>query len=280
MRDFCLINELNPEEMLDVAYNEELKHIPEWKRSMNDWFKKYDAYILEKRMTKRSRNTKVAIVKGFFHHYERMTPKSRRINKSFENDPNRRNGLTKSDIRKMLEACKTLKMKAIILTGVSSGLSSSDIVELKIIDFKNGIKNAYDERTKSLRTLCSLSLDRKKTQRQFTTFLSEEAVKVINKYLEIERDNPKDNEPLFCRTRKDLNFMSPDGVQVAYRRLNGYLGMETRAKGKYRKATSHMVRKFFNTQMIIAGMPEEIREHFMGHKISNQVRDAYFLRKY
>jgi hypothetical protein len=38
-----------------------------------------------------------------------------------------------------------------------------------------------------------------------------------------------------------------------------------------------MARKFFNTQMIIAGMPEEIREHFMGHKISNQVRDAYFL---
>lgn len=37
------------------------------------------------------------------------------------------------------------------------------------------------------------------------------------------------------------------------------------------------MRKFFNTQLINAGMPEEIREHFMGHVISNKVQDAYFL---
>jgi integrase len=38
-----------------------------------------------------------------------------------------------------------------------------------------------------------------------------------------------------------------------------------------------MMRKTFNTQWINAGMPEEIREHFMGHVIGNKVRDAYFL---
>lgn len=38
-----------------------------------------------------------------------------------------------------------------------------------------------------------------------------------------------------------------------------------------------MMRKYFNTQLINAGMPEEIREHFMGHVISNKVQDAYFL---
>lgn len=37
------------------------------------------------------------------------------------------------------------------------------------------------------------------------------------------------------------------------------------------------MRKYFNTQLINAGMPEEIREHFMGHVISNKVQDAYFL---
>ena len=38
-----------------------------------------------------------------------------------------------------------------------------------------------------------------------------------------------------------------------------------------------MMRKFFNTQLINAGMPEEIREHMMGHTLKDKVREAYFL---
>ncbi len=63
----------------------------------------------------------------------------------------------------------------------------------------------------------------------------------------------------------------------AYRQLNKYLGWKNEGRGRFRKATSHMMRKYFNTQLINAGMPEEIREHFMGHVISNKVQDAYFL---
>ncbi|MBI5458757.1 hypothetical protein [Methanobacterium sp.] len=35
-----------------------------------------------------------------------------------------------------------------------------------------------------------------------------------------------------------------------------------------------MLRKFFNTQLINAGMPQEIREHMMGHKLKDRVREA------
>ena len=45
----------------------------------------------------------------------------------------------------------------------------------------------------------------------------------------------------------------------------------------FNKATSHILRKFFNTQLINAGMAEEIREHMRGHKLKDRVRDAYFL---
>jgi hypothetical protein len=37
-----------------------------------------------------------------------------------------------------------------------------------------------------------------------------------------------------------------------------------------------MMRKFFNTQLINAGMPEEIREHMRGHTLKDKVREAYF----
>jgi hypothetical protein len=36
-----------------------------------------------------------------------------------------------------------------------------------------------------------------------------------------------------------------------------------------------MMLKTFNTLLINAGMPEETKEHFMGHVISNTVQDAY-----
>lgn len=38
-----------------------------------------------------------------------------------------------------------------------------------------------------------------------------------------------------------------------------------------------MLCKFFNTQLINAGMPREIRGHMMGHKLKDGVREAYFL---
>jgi len=37
------------------------------------------------------------------------------------------------------------------------------------------------------------------------------------------------------------------------------------------------MRKFFNTQLINAGSHLEIREHMMGHKLKDRVREAYFL---
>lgn len=66
-------------------------------------------------------------------------------------------------------------------------------------------------------------------------------------------------------------------INVAYKNLNEYLGWKQTEERQFRKATSHMMRKFFNTQMTVAGMPEEIREHFMAHVLKNKIRDAYFL---
>jgi hypothetical protein len=71
--------------------------------------------------------------------------------------------------------------------------------------------------------------------------------------------------------------MKPQTLQMAYRQLNNYLGWKHESRGRFRKVTSHMMRKTFNTLLINAGMPKEIGEHFMGHVISNKVQDAYFL---
>jgi hypothetical protein len=65
-------------------------------------------------------------------------------------------------------------------------------------------------------------------------------------------------------------------IQHSYREINKFLNWEPNEDG-FNKATSHMLRKFFNTQLINAGMAEEIREHMMGHKLKDRFRDAHFL---
>ncbi|MGB9938149.1 MAG: hypothetical protein ACPK7O_10550 [Methanobacterium sp.] len=73
--------------------------------------------------------------------------------------------------------------------------------------------------------------------------------------------------------------MSTTALQMAYRYLNKYLSWNQEEKGRFRKVTSHMMHKTFNTLLINAFMPEAIREHFMGHVYNDKVRDAYFLTK-
>ena len=102
-----------------------------------------------------------------------------------------------------------------------------------------------------------------------------EAVEAIERYLEFERVNLQPEDALFS-SFKSGKPLTIGAFQQSYRNLNRYAGWKSE-KGKFRRATSHMMRKFFNTQLINAGMPEEIREHLMGHTLKDKVREAYFL---
>jgi integrase len=170
----------------------------------------------------------------------------------------------------LLDVCKSFKFKAIILAQAFSGLSIVDVVNLKIKDFKEGLIELNDIK------ICRLTLERNKTNVKFTTFLSDESITAIDKYLEFERIDPKPEEALFSSYKDGGRHMTTSAIQESYRILNRFPGWKSE-KGKFSKATSHMMRKFFNTQLINAGMPEEIREHMMGHTLKDKVREAYFL---
>ena len=278
LAEFCIVNEIEPIEMLETIHKEEENRLPNWERTITQWFEDFDEYCKKQNRCLNTRNLRRTIVNGFigFHGLTQYTKNGRRKSKQFK-EPNKREGLTKNDIRSLLDACKSWKMKAIILAQISSGLSTADIIKLKLKDFQEGVTDTYDKENRIIRRICKLRLIRQKTGNKFTTFLSEEAVKAIEKYLELERINPKPEDALFSSYKKTSRHMANISLSFNYQCLNSYLGWEQTEKREFRKATSHMMRKFFNTQMINAGMPEEIREHLMAHKINNKVRDAYFL---
>lgn len=279
LADFCIVNNIKPDEMLEIIYQEEEERLPAWERSINKWFTKYDEHCKEKNRTKGTRDNRRTIVNGFigFHGLTQYSSKGGRRKTNEFKEANKRDALTKDDIKNMLEACKTWKMKAIILIQSSSGLSGVDLINLKVKDFQEGLKEVYDKKSRKTKKICRLHLTREKTKKEFITFLSEEAVEAVEKYLELGRKEPKPDEPLISNKKYQGKQIHQVTLHQAYRNINEYLGWTNEERGRFRKATSHMMRKFFNTQLVYAGMPEEIREHFMGHTLDDKVRDAYFL---
>jgi hypothetical protein len=77
---------------------------------------------------------------------------------------------TKSDLQAGLKVCEPLE-KALILVGVSSGLSKDEIIRLTVKQFKDG----YDPETK----ITTLPLRRQKVKFDFVTFLSPETSQVV-----------------------------------------------------------------------------------------------------
>ncbi|MBI5680516.1 MAG: site-specific integrase [Methanobacterium sp.] len=279
LAEFCIANSLNPEEMLKIIYMEEEERLPAWERSVNKWFENFDEHCKKQNRTKKTRDNRRGIVNAFicFNELPAYVERGKRRKSNDFKEPNKRKALTKDNIRNLLDACKTWKMKAVILTQVSSGLSAADILKLKVKDIKTGIIEVHDKNAGKNRRICKLHLSRKKTNKEFITFISEEALGAIEKYLKLERINPDFDGALFPSSKSSNKPMKINTLQMAYISLNNYLGWENEEKGRFRKATSHMMRKFFNTQLVYAGMPEEIREHFMGHVLKSKVRDAYFL---
>ncbi|MGO9387904.1 MAG: tyrosine-type recombinase/integrase [Methanobacterium sp.] len=265
LADFCIAIGKKPDEILKICKKE--LEVPFWERSINSWFPKYDDYCQSIDRARKTRNFRRGLILNFFHFNRIETPRpSKREARKFRT-ANKRKLPSKEEYKIFLNGCNTIKQKAIILTQISSGLSNSDVCNLNVGQFKNGLDN---------NDVCYLHLFRKKTEIEFTTFLSPEAVEAINTYLTTEREDLKNNQPLFTKHKTKNQPLKPKSIGFIYKRNSDKLGWD-KGGNTFRKITGHMSRKWFNTQLTMAGMPEEIREHFMGHKMQNNVKDAYFL---
>lgn len=204
LAEFCMVNNIDPIQMIETIHMEEENRLPNWEKSINKWFERFDEYCKEKNHSKNTWSVRRSIVNGFigFNGLTQYTSYGRRKSNGFK-DPNRRKGLTKKDIRELLEASKSWKMKAIILTQVSSGISTADLIKLKVKDFQEGLIEVYDKEYRTTKKICRLKLVRQKTRKEFTTFLSEEAVKSIEKYLELDRSDLKYDDALFASYKRN-----------------------------------------------------------------------------
>lgn len=199
---------------------------------------------------------------------------------------------TKEDIQHVLTICDPLE-KAIVLCGVSSGLSANELINLKVGTFKKG----YDPETE----ITTLQLRREKVGYDFITFLSPEASRVVWAYLEY-REREAKTTITKIRKRFEKQRINSDGGYLFIGRQIPYEYLDTKDEemrkfehqsfmklyrtiaekagkcaplGNWNMIRSHNMRKYFNSALLNAGCDSFHVEYFMGHTLDD-TRSAYF----
>jgi integrase len=262
---FCLATSKTPTELLEICKKDYTK--PPWEREIGDWFIAFDQYCENENIAKETYKKRKTNVKGFFRSNQIETPVSRRGKTENFNRANDRTLPTKEELILLLNSCKTVKQKAIILTQFSSGLSNSDIVKLTVGQFCSGIDN---------NNICHIRMRRQKNENEFITFISPEAVEAIQSYLRVERENLDDSQPLFTKFKSSDKTMSDVSIIFVYQRLCDGLGWSKEGNA-FRKITGHMGRKWMKTNLTNAGMPREPLETMLGHMLKNGTDDNYYM---
>jgi integrase len=138
-------------------------------------------------------------VKSFFETFDIEIPKLPRTGKAKTLEKNKKIP-QKEDLQEVLKVADPLE-KAILLTGVSSGLAANEICELKVGEFKGG----YDPET----MITTLPLRRKKVGFDFITFLSPEASQAVWDYLDY-RCRTVDTNQARIKSRLEKQKVSSD----------------------------------------------------------------------
>lgn len=144
---------------------------------------RFRQFLKSKNLAPNTIRNYIMAAQSFYSYYNIQFPKQRKLESTvLESNieiP------TKSDIQTILKVCDPLE-KAIVLVGVSSGLSMNEIINLKVGNFKDG----YDPTT----GITTLKLLKGKTKVDFITFLTPDTSQAVIDYLEFRNyKNLKNN---------------------------------------------------------------------------------------
>lgn len=159
---------------------------------------------------------------------------------------------SKVDLKNVLSHSSS-RAKTIILMLASSGLRIGELRNLKLSDVDLNSSPAT-VRVKGLTA---------KERKSRLTFMSEEAKKVLQSYMDHRKNNGHQLGP-------DAHlFATHDGSQMSYQNLQFILHNVFRKVskkiGKRYELHAHSLRKYFKTQMISAGVPGPIVDRLTGH---------------
>lgn len=231
-------------------------------------------------------------IRTFYSYFEIQTPKQpRNANKMNIAQKKNLKRPSKELIQNALDEAN-YRDRAIMLTGLSSGMSTAEIISLTLEQFEQG----YDPET----GITTFDMRRGKVERDFITFTSPEASNAILKYIEWRNRPPSLNEKsklleyekrkttpkssLFIKMKienkyldthdEKIRSMTKPTIGAMYRRIIDQLGISI-PPGEFNILRPHTMRKEFDSRLLNEGMNGDIVEYMMGHKLSGS-KSHYF----
>lgn len=292
MLAYVKYTKMTPQELKAEARKEIRSGVYPEDRKIKSYFIGYRKSMVTKGLADHSIKNRMMGVRSFYDSFEIDLPKiksdRRKARTLEENDE----VPTKEDLQAALKVCDPLE-RAVMLCGISSGLASNEIRNLRIKDFKKG----YDNET----GITTLKLRREKSGVSFVTFLSPEASRAVNDYLEYRDRETKaptarrqrqldkqkvvgDDGYLFILRQIDNEFLSThdeslrqlteNAVQKLYRSISEKVRKNAK-KGTYNVIRSHTMRKYFDSALHNAECDNFYIQFFEGHTLDD-TRKAYF----
>ena len=209
------------------------------------------------------------------------------------NEPLRRTVIYKDRSPKPEEPAKmldvaTLRSKVIITLLALGGFREETLSKLHYSHVKDDLK--------AKRTPLPVHIEIEITKGKycdFDTFLGQEAVECLTLYLQQRRQGSPDgrNPPeqiendspiLRDETSREPRGIGPKQIRKIVHNLYATAGLLKEPKGRMYDLRTHSIRKFFKTQMVSLGVPDDYAEYMMGHKINTyndvQMKGVEFLR--
>lgn len=158
-----------------------------------------------------------------------------------------------------------LRENVIITFLASSGVRVSTLVGLKVGDVELG--------EEKMPSKIFVRPEASKTRKSYNTFITPEATSLLREYLDSRKRTSEKvgDESLLIRNERykmEAKALTVDGLTQAIRRLFRKAGLVKQAKGNIRaryQLHPHSLRKYFDTQLAVAGVQQAFKEYFLGH---------------
>ena len=230
LKMYCDFVGKSPSELLTEADNEAEAGILLKRRSLRRYLLGYIEHLNGSENSPNTIKLRLSVIKSFYKRLDVELPNLPRNEKSVTPLPENLDIPTKDDIVQVINVCDLLE-RAVILVGVSSGLSSNEIRNLKVKDFKEG----YDNETE----VTTLKLLREKTNVSFTTFLNPEASKAVWNYINFRENRvTKDVDLNRDRQLEKQRIFSEDGYLFVLSRIpDSWLNDRLEDERKFKRNT-------------------------------------------
>lgn len=291
MQEYTEYTKKSPTELIDEAELEADNRVKMRNCKIWQYLIGFRIYLQNKGLAPITVRNYMTAVKSFYKSLFIQVPPLPRISKARTLKEN--NSIpSKEDLQEVLKICDPIE-KAILLVGVSSGLSAHEVINLKVKDFTAG----YDPKTE----ITTLSLRREKVGFDFITFFSPEASHAVLDYLEYRNRTVKthnqrrtnqilkqlvtsDDNYLFISRQisddwletknEEMRKLDSASLLTIYRRLSEKSRKNTPI-GTYGLIRSHNMRKYFNSALLNANCDSFHVEFMMGHTLDD-TKAAYF----